>query len=114
MRVIPISFSLTAVTPYVQIWIGRCALAACVHGGDGASDYELVVYDYVGAAPAGTEAQICPQIPYDGGALGANGSEKGSHEADAIFGIWVGIYDSDGTAYTGVGPVTGTIDIVVG
>ena len=113
MRVIPISFSLTAIAPYVQIWTGRCALTSCVHGGDGASDYELVVYDYVGAAPAGTETQIQPQIPYAADALGLNGVEK-FHESDAIIGIWVGIYDDDGTAYTGVGPVTGTIEIVVG
>jgi len=113
MRVIPRSFSLTAVAPYVQIHTGRCALTSCVHGGDGASDYELVVYDYVGAAPAGTETQLCPQIPYNAGAQGANGSEK-NYEADVSLGIWVGIYDDDGTAYTGVGPVTGTIEFVVG
>ena len=112
MRVIPIDFSLTGGTPYAQIWTGRCALTSCVHGGDGASDYELVVFDYVGAAPT-TETQICPQIPYDASAMGANGVEK-NYESDAIIGIWVGVYDDDGTAYTGVGPVTGTIEIVVG
>ena len=113
MRVIPISFALTDIAPYAQIWTGRCALTSCVHGGDGVNDYELVVYDYVGAAPAGTETMIQPQIPYDAGAQGLNGAEK-MHESDAIDGVWVGIYDTDGTAYTGGGPVTGTIEIVVG
>lgn len=108
MRVTPIHKTLTAGTPGVIVWAGRCALTSCVHAGDGVNDYELVVYDALSA----TGTQVIPKAPHDAGEYGLRGQEK-NYESDCINGIYVIAYDIGGGGYSG-GAINITIDVLVG